>query len=128
MSVDRLCTYYGFNRVPFGRNLAPSSLFRSAAHSEAVARLTWLIEERGIGVLTGEVGAGKTVAARATVAGLEPSRYQVVYFANPPIGGRGLLALVVAALGGAPHAHRAILVPQAAEALATAEAERGRRV
>jgi type II secretory pathway predicted ATPase ExeA len=66
--------------VPFGRDLPPSALFRSAAHSEAVARLTWLIEERGLGILTGEVGAGKTVAARATVAGLEPSRYQVVYF------------------------------------------------
>jgi type II secretory pathway predicted ATPase ExeA len=128
MSVDRLCAYFGFGRVPFGRDLPPSALFRSAAHSEAVARLTWLIEERGLGILTGEVGAGKTVAARATVAGLEPSRYQAVYCANPTIGGRGLLALMVAALGGAPHAHRAILVPQAAEVLATAEAERGRRV
>lgn len=46
---------------------------------EAVARLAWLIEERGLGILTGEVGAGKTVAARAAMAGLEPSRYQVVY-------------------------------------------------
>src|SRR5258708_13066063 len=128
MSLDRLCDYFAFSRVPFGRDLAPSALFRSAAHSEAVARLTWLIEERGLGILTGEVGAGKTVAARATVASLEPSQYQVVYAANPTIGGRGLLSLLVAALGGHPHAHRAILVPQAAEVLATAVAERGRRV
>jgi len=128
MSVNRLCDYYGFTRVPFGRDLPPSALFRSAAHSEAVARLTWLIEERGLGILTGEVGAGKTVAARATVASLEPSQYQVVYCANPTIGGRGLLSLLVAALGAQPHAHRAILVPQAAEVLATAVAERGRRV
>jgi type II secretory pathway predicted ATPase ExeA len=128
MSVDRLCDYFGFTRVPFGRDLPPSALFRSAAHSEAVARLTWLIEERGLGILTGEVGAGKTVAARATVASLEPSLYQVVYCANPTIGGRGLLSLLVAALGAHPHAHRAILVPQVAEVLATAVAERGRRV
>lgn len=79
MSIDRLCDYWGFTRLPFGRGLAPAALFRSAAHAEAVARLTWLIEERGVGVLTGEVGAGKTVAARATVASLEPSRHQVVY-------------------------------------------------
>jgi type II secretory pathway predicted ATPase ExeA len=128
MSLDRLRNYFAFTRVPFGRDLAPSALFRYAAHSEAVARLTWLIEERGLGILTGEVGAGKTVAARATVAGLEPSQHQVVYCANPTIGGRGLLSLLVAALGGHPHAHRAILVPQAAEVLATAVAERGRRV
>src|SRR2546422_11545752 len=79
MSVDRLCAYYGFTRVPFGRDLSPASLFHSAAHQEAVARLTWLIDERGLGILTGEVGAGKTVAARATTARLEPSRFQVVY-------------------------------------------------
>ena len=128
MSLDRLCDYFGFTRVPFGRDVPPSALFRSAAHSEAVARLTWLIEERGLGVLTGEVGAGKTVAARATVAALEPSHYQVVYCANPTIGGRGLLSLLVAALGGTPYTHRAVLVPQASEILATAVAERGRRV
>ncbi len=128
MSVDRLCAYYGFTKLPFGRNLAPASLFRSAAHSEAVARLSWCVTERGLATLTGEVGCGKTVAVRATVAALEPSRHQVIYCANPIVGGRGILALVVAALGGVPRFHRAALVPQAADALATAEAERGRRV
>ena len=128
MSVDRLRAYFGFTRMPFGRDLAPGALFRSAAHSEAVARLGWLVGERGLGVLTGEVGAGKSVAVRATVAGLEPSRHQVVYCPNPTLGARGVLAFVVAALGGAPQFHRASLVPQAAEVLATAEAERGRQV
>jgi len=70
MSVDRLCDYFGFTRVPFGRDLAPSALFRSAAHSEAVARLTWLIEERGLGILTGEVGAGKPHRVPAGLATL----------------------------------------------------------
>lgn len=128
MSVDRLCAYYGFSRVPFGRDIPPSALFRSSAHQEAVARLTWLIDERGFGILTGEVGAGKSVAVRATTATLDPSRHQVIYCPNPTIGGRGLLGLIVTALGGTPRFYRASLVPQAAEALATAEAERGRRV
>ncbi|MGH9074407.1 MAG: ExeA family protein, partial [Acidimicrobiales bacterium] len=128
MSVDRLCAYYGLTHMPFGRELPPSALFRSAGHTEAVARLDWLIAERGIGTLTGEVGAGKTVAARAAVAGLEPSRHQVIYCPNPTIGGRGLLASVVVGLGGRPRFHRSALVPQAAEALALAECERGRRV
>jgi type II secretory pathway predicted ATPase ExeA len=30
---------------------------RHAAHNEAVARITWCITERAIGVITGEVGA-----------------------------------------------------------------------
>ncbi|MGH9057981.1 MAG: ExeA family protein [Acidimicrobiales bacterium] len=128
MSVDRLCSFYGFTRMPFGRDLAPGALFRSAAHSEAVARLGWCVAEQGLGVLTGEVGSGKTVAARATVAGLDASRTQVIYCANPTVGGRGILSAVVAGLGEVPRFHRAALVPQAADALATAESERGRRV
>lgn len=128
MSVDRLCSYFGLTRMPFSKELSPSSLFCSAGHNEAVARLTWCIGERGIATLTGEVGSGKTVALRATVAGLEPSRHQVIYCPNPVIGGRGILAALVTALGGTPRFHRSALVPQAAEALALAEADRGRRV
>ncbi len=128
MSVDRLCSYYGFTRMPFGRDLAPGSLFRSGAHCEAVARLSWCVAEQGLATLTGEVGCGKTVAARATVAELDSSRTQVIYCPNPTVGGRGILSLVVAALGDVPRFHRAALVPQAAEALQTAEAERGRAV
>ena len=128
MSVDRLCAYYGFTRVPFGRDIPASALFRSRAHQEAVARVSWLIDERGFGILTGEVGAGKSVAVRAATSALDPSRHQVVYCPNPTIGGRGLLILIVSALGGNPRFYRARLVPQAAEALALAESERGRRV
>ena len=79
MSVDRLCHYYAFSKVPFGRDIPPSALFRSSAHQEAVARLTWLVDERGFGILTGEVGAGKSVAVRATTAALDPSRHHVIY-------------------------------------------------
>jgi hypothetical protein len=55
--------FYGFTRMPFGRDLAPGMLHRHASHSEAVARINWCIAERSIGVVTGEVGAGKTVYA-----------------------------------------------------------------
>ena len=34
-------------------------LFASAAHQEAVARIDWIISERALGVVCGEVGAGR---------------------------------------------------------------------
>ena len=71
MSIDRLRAHYGFSRMPFGKELAPQALFRSKGHAEAVARISWLVAERGIGLVTGEVGAGKTVAARAATAALD---------------------------------------------------------
>jgi len=57
--IEKLQAHYGFTRMPFGRDLAPGMLHRHAAHNEAVARISWCISERSIGVVTGEVGAGK---------------------------------------------------------------------
>ena len=48
------------------------------------------------------VGAGKTVAARAAVARLDASRYQLIAIPNPQVGARGIHHAVVAALGGVP--------------------------
>ena len=70
MSIDRLRAHYGFSRMPFGKDLAPGMLHAHGAHAEAVARIPWCIAEQAIGVISGECGAGKTVAARAAVAGL----------------------------------------------------------
>jgi len=54
--------------MPFGKDLAPSMLHTHRSHAEAAARIAWCIDEQFIGVVTGEVGAGKTVAARAAIA------------------------------------------------------------
>ena len=128
MSIQRLRAHYGFSRMPFGRELAPGMLHRHPGHDEAVARIRWCIEEAALGVVTGEVGAGKTVAVRSAVAALDSSRHTVIYVGNPAVGARGLYAAIVAALGGVPRFHKASLIPQAADALAAEENERGKRV
>jgi len=128
MSIEVLQAHYGFSRMPFGRDLAPGMLHRSAGHSEAVARITWCIAERALGVITGEVGSGKTVATRSAVVTLDASRHTVIYIGNPAIGARGLYAAIVSALGGVPRFHKASLIPQTADALAAEENERGKRV
>jgi type II secretory pathway predicted ATPase ExeA len=128
MSVDRLRAHWGFVRTPFAKDLAPSMLFASRAHAEATARIAWLVTERGLGLVTGEVGSGKTVAARAAVAALDSSRHSVIYLSNPAVGARGMYAAIVTALGGTPRFHKASLIPQTMAALAAEEAEWGRRV
>ena len=88
--------------MPFGRDLAPSMLHRHPGHGEAVARISWCVDQHAIGVITGEVGAGKTVAVRAATAALDPARHVIIYLANPTIGVRGMLTHIVAALGHTP--------------------------
>ena len=118
----------GLLEMPFSKDLAPSMLYTHASHAEAVARISWCVDERALGLVTGEVGSGKTVAMRAALSGLDASRTTVIYLGNPSVGARGLYSTIVSTLGGTPRFHRASLIPQAAEALATEESERGRKV
>ncbi len=64
-------------------------LHRHAGHLEAVPRIRWCINENALSVITGEVGAGKTVVLRAALAELDGSRHTVIYLPNPVIGARG---------------------------------------
>lgn len=124
--IDRLQSHYGFARPPFAKTLTPAQLHHHAGHNQAVARLTWCINARAIGLLCGESGAGKTVAARAAIAALDQTRHTLIYLANPTTGARGICHHIVTSLGGMPRFQNAALYPQAADALAAENAERGR--
>lgn len=116
--------YWGFSRTPFTKHLAPSQLYDHPGHKEAVARITWAISESAICLLTGEVGAGKTVAARAAVAALDASAHTVIYLPNPLVGARGIHSEIARALGVNPAFHRPALLAQSAELLARERDER----
>ena len=126
--IANLQAHYGFSRMPFTASVPVSSLYASAAHKEAVARLRWLISARGLGTLTGEVGCGKTVALRAAADGLDASRNTLIYLPNPQVGVRGIHGAVAMALGQAPRFYHATLIPQVEAALAAEADERNRQV
>ena len=128
MSIDKLRAHYGFTRMPFSKDLAPAMLHAHRAHAEAVARISWCVTEQQVGVITGECGAGKTVAARAAVAGLDASRHTILYLGTPGVGLRGIYATIVSGLGARPRFHCAALIPQAQQLLAAETAERGKQV
>jgi type II secretory pathway predicted ATPase ExeA len=119
--------HFGFSSTPFGKNIAANNLFGRDAHAEAVARIQHCVAESGLGVITGEVGAGKTVAVRAAVNGLDPTRHHIIYIPNPAFGTRGLYVTIVTALGAHPRFHKAEVMHQAATLLANEQAERHRR-
>ena len=112
--------------MPFSADIPPQALHPHPGHREAVARIHWCIGQRQMGVITGEVGAGKTVAARAALAGLEASRHQVIYLPDPTITMRGIHATIVTALGGQPSFFSGVLATQTAALLAGELDERSR--
>ncbi|MDQ6753694.1 MAG: AAA family ATPase [Actinomycetota bacterium] len=126
MSISNLQSHYGFDRAPFSRSIPAQALHRHPGHREAIARIQWCVAQHQMGVITGEVGAGKTVAARAALADLEPSRHQIIYISDPTIGMRGIQSQIVTALGGTPAFYSGVLTHQAATLLAGELDERAR--
>src|SRR5437660_11668825 len=102
-------SHFGFTRTPFRKTIPASQLCDRASHQEAVARIRFCIGESLLGVITGEVGVGKTVALRAATSQLDPSAHHIIYVATPTFGARGLYLTIVHALGAKPRAQKADL-------------------
>ncbi len=72
-------TFFGFKKPPFGDSPDAKQLFASQSWTQVKARLQFLVDHHGAGLLTGEVGAGKSTAARTFTAGLNPNLYKILY-------------------------------------------------
>lgn len=67
---------------PFAKELPADALFASAAVIELEARLAHLIELRGIGLVTGDAGSGKTTICRKVAASLHTGLHRLYYVPN----------------------------------------------
>src|SRR3989442_3229324 len=72
-------TFFGFKKVPFTDEPDAKQLFEHAGWKQVQARLKFLIDHRGAGLLTGEVGSGKSTAARTWLGGVNPKLLQRMY-------------------------------------------------
>jgi type II secretory pathway predicted ATPase ExeA len=71
--------FFGFKKTPFAPTPDAKQLFESQAWIQLKARLQFLTDHRGVGLLTGEAGSGKSTAARTWLAGLNPNLYKIMY-------------------------------------------------
>ena len=72
-------TYYQFQELPFGKDLPARDLFSTPTFSELHHRLDYMRRRRGLMLLTGPPGSGKTAAVRAFLQQLNPTAYQIFY-------------------------------------------------
>jgi len=73
-------TFFGFKKIPFPDSPDPKQLFASQAWNQVKARLQFLVDHHATGLLTGEVGAGKSTAARTFSRSLNPSLYKILRY------------------------------------------------
>lgn len=71
--------HFGLKSYPFASDIEPEQMYQSAAMEELATRLNHLIELRGIGVLTGDSGAGKSAGCRRMVSTLHSGLFKVAY-------------------------------------------------
>ncbi|MBP7571021.1 MAG: AAA family ATPase, partial [Acidobacteria bacterium] len=71
--------HFGLTGHPFSPEIAPDDLFLSSPARELEVRLTHLLDLRGIGLVTGDAGSGKTCACRRVLARLHTGLYRVIY-------------------------------------------------
>jgi general secretion pathway protein A len=93
--------HWDLKKTPFGNVPAHSAFFRSPQHEEALRRLLYVIEHRkGVAMLTGEVGCGKTTVIRALSDYLAKDKYQFQTISNPALQPTDLIKAILLKLGG----------------------------
>jgi type II secretory pathway predicted ATPase ExeA len=102
-------THFGLNRYPFESDIAPDEMFVSSAMAELQTRLEHLIQLRGIGLVTGSPGAGKSAACRKTASSLHTGIYKVIYVALSTANPMDLYKTIAWELGLSTERNRAAL-------------------
>jgi general secretion pathway protein A len=92
-------SYFGFRETPFGVTPDPRFFYSSPPYLEGLAALVYGIKaKKGLMLLTGEVGTGKTILLRKLIRQLQTS-VQFVFISSSHITSYGLVELVVQDLG-----------------------------
>jgi putative secretion ATPase (PEP-CTERM system associated) len=92
--------FYGLSSKPFQLNPDPSFYFGSKQHSRAKAYLEYGVSRHeGFVVITGEIGAGKTMTLRALIEGLHGSDVVIGHLVTTQLDAEDTLRMVGAAFG-----------------------------
>lgn len=91
--------HFGFTERPFELTANPRYLFLTERYREALGTLTYgLASRKGMLVMTGEAGTGKTTMLTVAMAGVQPNQL-VAYLSNPTLTRSEFIEFMTAQLG-----------------------------
>lgn len=103
--------YYGLKAMPFQLTPDCQFFFDSREHSRAFAHLAYGLEQgEGFIVITGEIGAGKTMLVEQLWSQLDPNKFVAARVLTTQVSGDDLLRLVARGFGLAEAADKAALL------------------
>lgn len=71
--------HFGLKYDPLGKNIQEID---NEPYQQLIPHLNWLLETRGVGLIIGEAGVGKTTGVRQWVTTLNPHTYRFYYTAD----------------------------------------------
>lgn len=96
------CQFYGLREQPFNVTSDPSFFFSSRKHQEALSHLLYGVSQRkGIIVLTGEIGTGKTTICRFFLNQID-KKVKTAFILNPSFSEIQLLESIIKDFGIKP--------------------------
>ncbi|MBW2594437.1 MAG: AAA family ATPase [Deltaproteobacteria bacterium] len=76
--------YWGLKRFPFENVPDPDFMYYSPEHEEALARLLYVVRgNKGMVMITGEIGSGKTTLSRVLLQQLSDVKFDIGLMTNP---------------------------------------------
>ena len=95
--------HWDLQKAPYGNVPSSEIFFRSPQHEEALRRLMYAVEYRkGVAMLTGEVGCGKTTVTKALKKHLNKEAFQLRTISNPALQPTDLIKAILLKLGDRP--------------------------
>lgn len=117
MKVNPIEEYFSLVKTPFSQGPGLSDLLPLKSQEEMIARLHLAVRDRGIALITGQGGCGKSTALRMFAERLDPNRYTVLYVPNSAPGLTGIYRELLRRLGHVPSFFKPHLVSQVRSAL-----------
>ena len=77
-----LKSYFGFAKMPFTKYMWASKMFEAGSQKELLQGLNLWLETRGIALLCGPPGVGKSITLRRFKSDIDERRYDIFYLFN----------------------------------------------
>lgn len=123
--MRRLRSHYAFTRVPFNKFMHSTKMFDSSSQRELGHGLQMWTEVKGIGLVAGPSGVGKSITVRRFLSSLDESRFRVIEFSHLPCTVTGFLRSLSRKLDLPPRLHGSDMFDAAQTHLACYELEHG---
>jgi type II secretory pathway predicted ATPase ExeA len=122
----RLRAHFAYSKVPFGKSMWAAQMFDSCSQREFIQGLQLWTDLRGLAMVIGPSGVGKSISLRRYQQELDEARYQIIEFTYLPSTVNGFLRSLCRSLSLPMRLHSTDLFDAAQRHLASYEKDLGK--